>query len=192
MKQHNKQATNAEVSKILSNMWKEAPAELKKEYSDQEAIAREEYKKKMTEWRIEKEKQKKDPSGLCQENEKRNRQGLAREEKEKYGYCSDVGHHVEKSRRSSKEASRHREGKVARVDVSRVPCGTSRLDNLFHTLGGHPAQAQLVAPHLLGQSPSSLSYPSGNPVVLVPSTLSLQRLRKLSHCRNGVPRVRYH
>jgi hypothetical protein len=67
-------------------MWKEAPEDLKKEYTDQEAAAREEYKRRMAEWRVEDEKikkLKKDPLILYQEGEKdRKKRALG-------GGCSD-------------------------------------------------------------------------------------------------------
>ncbi|KAL3910760.1 MAG: hypothetical protein SGILL_007566, partial [Bacillariaceae sp.] len=85
-KQENKEASNAEISKILSHMWKAAPDDLKKEYTDKEAIAREEYKKKIAAWRVEHEKNKKkekDPLELYQEKqEERKRKGIASDEDE--------------------------------------------------------------------------------------------------------------
>lgn len=83
MKQENKDASNAEISKILSRMWKEAPEDLKKEYTDKEAKLREEYKVKIAEWRVEQEKNKKiekDPLEIYQEKE---------EERKRKGYASD-------------------------------------------------------------------------------------------------------
>jgi hypothetical protein len=93
VKQQNKEVTNAEISKILSNMWKKAPDALKKEYSNQEAIARTEYKK--TEWRIEKEKQEEFLLELFQENElERQGQVLPKYKGEKNDYGRDGEHHV--------------------------------------------------------------------------------------------------
>mmetsp|Transcript_11598 Transcript_11598/g.20837 ORF Transcript_11598/g.20837 Transcript_11598/m.20837 type:complete len:509 (-) Transcript_11598:228-1754(-) len=73
VKQENKEASNAEISKILSQMWKDAPEDIKKEYKDKEASAREEYKKRMAEWRVENEKAKKlkkDPLTLYEEGQR--------------------------------------------------------------------------------------------------------------------------
>jgi hypothetical protein len=164
-------------------MWKEALEGMKKEYNVQEAIAREEYKKRMTEWRIENEKnktQKEDPLELFQENEnERKRQRLASEEEERFGYGSDGERHIKKCNRASKEASRDREGSAK---AGHVACGTvsegNSLDYLLHTTRGNPAPSQLVLPHFLGQNPFSSCYPYLNPAVVVPYPLTLQQQRK--------------
>lgn len=44
-------ATNAQVSKILSTMWKAAPPEVKQTYIDREAKLREKYKRDIAKWR---------------------------------------------------------------------------------------------------------------------------------------------
>ena len=51
-------ATNSEISKILSKMWKEAPQEVKQKYIDEEAELREEYKVAMTKWKKEAKERK--------------------------------------------------------------------------------------------------------------------------------------
>lgn len=51
LKRANPQLTNADLSKILSQMWKEAPPEIKKTYIDQEAHLRAQYKDSMSAWR---------------------------------------------------------------------------------------------------------------------------------------------
>lgn len=76
----NKQSTNAEISKILSRMWKNASPTLKREYQDKESIAREEYKVKIAAWRIKHEqnkKKEKDCLEVYQEKEEeRKRKGI--------------------------------------------------------------------------------------------------------------------
>jgi len=54
LKKENPKATNAELSKMLSNMWKEAPMDIKKKHIDEEAKLREKYKEEMAQWRAEK------------------------------------------------------------------------------------------------------------------------------------------
>jgi hypothetical protein len=44
-------ASNADVSKALSKMWKEAPEDLRKQYVDEEAELRQQYKVSIAEWR---------------------------------------------------------------------------------------------------------------------------------------------
>lgn len=44
-------ATNGEVSRLLSKMWKDAPEEVRKFYLDREAQEREKYTESMTEWK---------------------------------------------------------------------------------------------------------------------------------------------
>ena len=51
IKRSNPAATNADISKTLSRMWKEAPEALRKKYLDEEAKLREEYKIRIAEWR---------------------------------------------------------------------------------------------------------------------------------------------
>lgn len=51
VKAENKAASNGEISRILSKMWKEAPASIKQKYTDDEAKAREQYKIRILEWR---------------------------------------------------------------------------------------------------------------------------------------------
>lgn len=71
-KRDNKDASNAEISRILSKMWKEAPEEVRKIYQDEEATARAEYKIKIAEWRVEDKKNKdaerKDPLEIYEES----------------------------------------------------------------------------------------------------------------------------
>ena len=51
IKRSNPTATNADISKTLSKMWKEAPGTLRKKYLDEEAKLRNEYKIRIAEWR---------------------------------------------------------------------------------------------------------------------------------------------
>lgn len=51
VKDQNINASNAEISKILSRMWQETPEEQKREYVEEEARQRETYNKEMEEWR---------------------------------------------------------------------------------------------------------------------------------------------
>ena len=53
------EASNAEVSKMLAKMWREAPAPVKKQYTDAEAYEREQYKIRIAEWRVDNAKRKK-------------------------------------------------------------------------------------------------------------------------------------
>jgi len=57
VKNQNQNATNGEISRILSKMWKEASEEVRKMYLDSEAREREKYSEKMVEW---KEKRKRE------------------------------------------------------------------------------------------------------------------------------------
>jgi hypothetical protein len=59
VKNDNPSATNAEVSKLLSNMWKEAPEELRNQYLEEEAARRKVYAVTIGEWRQENELKKK-------------------------------------------------------------------------------------------------------------------------------------
>ena len=59
VKASNPDASNAELSKILSKMWKEAPEGVRKTYVDEEAGLRQQYHASMSEWR-KKEKELKD------------------------------------------------------------------------------------------------------------------------------------
>jgi high mobility group protein B1 len=51
LKKQNPDATNADLSKMLSRTWKEAPQELRQKYMDEEAILRAKYKEEMAMWR---------------------------------------------------------------------------------------------------------------------------------------------
>ena len=51
VKAENPDASNAELSKILSRKWKEAPEDVKKTYVDEEAELRQKYHEAMAEWR---------------------------------------------------------------------------------------------------------------------------------------------
>ena len=51
VKRSNPKASNGEISKLLSIMWKEAPEELKRPYIDAEIEHWDTYRKDMTEWR---------------------------------------------------------------------------------------------------------------------------------------------
>eukprot|EP00529_Nitzschia_sp_RCC80_P031872 CAMPEP_0113459510 /NCGR_PEP_ID=MMETSP0014_2-20120614/10490_1 /TAXON_ID=2857 /ORGANISM="Nitzschia sp." /LENGTH=550 /DNA_ID=CAMNT_0000351097 /DNA_START=214 /DNA_END=1866 /DNA_ORIENTATION=+ /assembly_acc=CAM_ASM_000159 len=70
-KRQHQDASNADISRLLSKMWKEAPEDVRKKYQDDEAKARQEYKKRIAEWRIEdkktKEAKKKDPLEVYEE-----------------------------------------------------------------------------------------------------------------------------
>ena len=55
VKNENPSATNAEVSKLLSNMWKEAPEELRNQYLEEETARRKVYAVDIAEWRRENE-----------------------------------------------------------------------------------------------------------------------------------------
>jgi hypothetical protein len=59
VKDENASATNAEVSKLLSKMWKEAPEELRTQYLEEEAARRKVYAVAIGEWRQENELKKK-------------------------------------------------------------------------------------------------------------------------------------
>jgi len=51
VKNQNPNATNGEISRLLSKMWNEAPEEIRRKYLDQEAKERAVYTEKMKEWR---------------------------------------------------------------------------------------------------------------------------------------------
>lgn len=51
LKRQHPDATNADLSKMLSKTWKEAPDELRRKYMDEEAELRETYKVEMAKWR---------------------------------------------------------------------------------------------------------------------------------------------
>jgi HMG (high mobility group) box len=51
LKRENPDATNADLSKMLSKTWKEAPDELRKKYMEEEAALRATYKVEMAKWR---------------------------------------------------------------------------------------------------------------------------------------------
>ena len=51
LKREHPDATNSDLSKMLSKTWKEAPEELKKKYMDEEAQLRATYKVEMAKWR---------------------------------------------------------------------------------------------------------------------------------------------
>jgi hypothetical protein len=51
VKEQHKFAKTADVSRILAQMWKEAPAEEKQEFIDEEFALRQEYKSTMAEWK---------------------------------------------------------------------------------------------------------------------------------------------
>jgi hypothetical protein len=55
VKNDNPSATNAEVSKLLSNMWKEAPKEMRNQYLEEETARRKVYTVAIGEWRQENE-----------------------------------------------------------------------------------------------------------------------------------------
>lgn len=58
VKRENPDATNAEISKRLSNMWKEAPDDLRQQYIDEEYEKRQQYKIAMADWRTKFEEEK--------------------------------------------------------------------------------------------------------------------------------------
>mmetsp|Transcript_8057 Transcript_8057/g.22371 ORF Transcript_8057/g.22371 Transcript_8057/m.22371 type:complete len:443 (+) Transcript_8057:103-1431(+) len=51
LKRQHPDATNADLSKMLSKTWKEAPEELRRKYMDEEAELRQTYKVEMAKWR---------------------------------------------------------------------------------------------------------------------------------------------
>lgn len=51
LKREHPEATNADLSKMLSKTWREAPDELRKKYTDEEAELRSHYKVEMAKWR---------------------------------------------------------------------------------------------------------------------------------------------
>ncbi|EEC43404.1 predicted protein, partial [Phaeodactylum tricornutum CCAP 1055/1] len=51
LKRQHPDATNADLSKMLSKTWKEAPEELRRKYMDEEAGLRAKYKELMGTWR---------------------------------------------------------------------------------------------------------------------------------------------
>ena len=57
VKEKHKNAKTAEISRILAQMWKEAPQEEKKEFIDEEFKLRTEYKAAMAEWKEKTEKE---------------------------------------------------------------------------------------------------------------------------------------
>lgn len=170
-------------------MWKEAPEDVKKEYTDRESAAREEYKKKMAEWRIENEKtkkKKKDPLELYQEHEEeRKRKGIASDEEDGYDYDSEHDEvRWKKGKRSRREEIQERKdcdaSHRAAGPPGRILPGGSRLNDLVQAFGGtaNSAKAQLVAPHMLVQAPMITPYPGMNPMVLAPTSLTMQQLRE--------------
>jgi hypothetical protein len=161
VKQENKQATNAEISGILSTMWKEAPDDLKKKYMDQEAKAREEYKKRMAEWRVENDKtkkRKKDPLELFEEEElKKKMRGIVDD---------DNVNDDDQAENSSDEGEKRFDRKDSGADRKEGPRSHSGVPNT--TLGGNPLLNDLV--HALGtNSAFSLerSFPYGMPSSLL-------------------------
>jgi len=71
VKQMYPNASNAQVSKILSVMWRDAPASVKQGFIDQEAQLREEYKTEVAAWRSRKtdERDEDDPTKLEESHE---------------------------------------------------------------------------------------------------------------------------
>ena len=57
VKNKHKDAKNAEVSRILAQMWKDADAETKKVFIDEEFALRQQYKIRMTEWKRQSEEE---------------------------------------------------------------------------------------------------------------------------------------
>jgi hypothetical protein len=45
-------ATNGQISKMLADVWKEAPVEMKREYIEREAMLREQYKIELAAWKV--------------------------------------------------------------------------------------------------------------------------------------------
>jgi hypothetical protein len=169
-------------------MWKDAPDDLKKQYTDDEAAAREEYKKKMTEWKAEHEKtktKKRDPLELFQEyEEERKRKGIPSDEEYAYDYSSDEEYYRKKRGRFRRKESEDRKEASASLNAAGAQGGTlaggNRLNELVHALGqsSNSAQASLAAPQLMMHAPMMSSYPSVNPIALAPSSLALRQLRK--------------
>ncbi|KAG7364412.1 HMG high mobility group box-containing protein [Nitzschia inconspicua] len=198
VKQANKHASNAEISKILSDMWKDAPNDIKQEYTEREAAAREEYKKKMAEWKLENEKtkkKKKDPLELYQENEQeRKRRGIQSDEEDGYEYDSEEDEVRWKKRsKRRKEEPKGKNKVLPNLDSPAARGGTlvkgTGLDRVSLSLEGseNPAQARFVAPHMYAQAPLLSSYPGVNPALLAPSSLAihLQDGRPLPTLMNG-------
>lgn len=78
VKNSNPSATNGEVSRLLSKMWKDAPEEVRKFYLDREAEEREKYTESMAEWKAKRRRE-----AAEQASEETNRQD------------SGVGHELE-------------------------------------------------------------------------------------------------
>lgn len=57
LKQKNPQMGNAELSKTLAQMWKDAPNEQRQKYIEEELVKREAYKSAMAEWKAENAKE---------------------------------------------------------------------------------------------------------------------------------------
>ena len=64
VKSQNPTASNAEISKILARMWKEAPLEVKKAYQEEEALRRAEHGAAMQEWKKEADRQKEEETNM--------------------------------------------------------------------------------------------------------------------------------
>lgn len=80
LKRQHPDATNADLSKMLSKTWKEAPMEMKSKYMEEEAELRAKYKVEMAKWRKrvaeEKKQERKEREALAmQEAESRRTQG---------------------------------------------------------------------------------------------------------------------
>jgi hypothetical protein len=81
VKHDNPDMNNAEISKLLSDMWKEAPQHVRQKYIDHELAKRNEYKAAMIDWRKKKDEEKRCKRQLqhqeaLQESEEAEKQAL--------------------------------------------------------------------------------------------------------------------
>jgi hypothetical protein len=99
IKNENPNATNAEISRILAKMWKEAPEDVKNVYLEEEAGRREEHAIAMEEWRKQNKKR------LEQEEVQQQQQQQAAEEE-----ARNSAHHVSADGSASDNALSNKNG----------------------------------------------------------------------------------
>jgi hypothetical protein len=128
IKKSNETAANADISKALSNMWKEAPEELRQKYFSEEAELRQEYKIRIEEWRKNAAKEEKE--------ERKQREDLALRKAEE----NDGGLPTGSSATVEEEAS---SSSAAHAAAAAAIATSQQSDNATSTTMAHFQQQQL-------------------------------------------------
>jgi hypothetical protein len=191
-------------------MWQNAPPEQKKRYMDDEAKAREEYKMRMGEWRIEfenKKKKKKDPLEIFEEAElERKRRGIPDEvppnddddddDSSDEKVQPDVSNRKRPTKRAKSETPSSHAG-VTRPGMNnnvrgQTLDGLRRLNDLVQALGEPSSSYTLEQLNLTGQYHAYLSASQflghsqlapdvlRSRLLLTPNSLALNPLCKLT------------